>query len=247
MDKRGSFQLIRELGREGLAQFVDETASTMIEEEALSVLRNPHCSGSMVVQIAQSPVASRYSVRVAIVGHRSTPQGHAMKFVHHLKWHDLLRLSTEVRLSAAIRRAIEEQMKIRMPKVTLGEKRAAAKFCSIEIARVLFRESDDRVLDGLLNNPRVTEQLVLQLIERNELDGEHLARLTSHPRWHRRYAIRRSVARSEAAPRAVAAAQLPHLTRADLREMKRSPSTSRYLHACIDRLGLLETRKRRSD
>lgn len=240
MEKRGSFQAIRELGRSELQHFVDETLTTMIEEEALAVLRNPHCDSAMVTRIAQSPVAARYSVRSTIVGHRQTPQGHAMKFVHHLKWHDLLRYSTEVRVNAAIRRAIEEQMKIRLPKLTLGEKIASARFCSREIAKVLFRDRDQRILAGLLNNSRVTEELLLQLIEKEALDGDQLAAIAEHPKWKTRYPLRRSIARCSETPRGVAASQLPHLTVRDLLELRRHPKTSRYLHQCIDRLGLLE-------
>lgn len=235
-----SFDRIRQMDREALERFVDGSLESMIEEEALAVLDNHYCTHTLVNRLAQSPrVTSHYSVRRALVGHRLTAQGHAMKFAHHLQWRDLLRLSVDVRVSPPVRRAVEEQMKLKLPKLTLGEKIASAKFCSREIAKILMKEEEPRIFSSVLINSRLTEDHLLQHIESGEAGRDHLRLIAEHPKWSARYAIRFALVRSSETPRAVAASLLPGLRRADLEALTNRPETSRYLRACIDRLGLL--------
>lgn len=228
--------------REELERFVDDSVDSMIEEEALAVLDNHFCTNTILARIAQSPhVTSRYSVRRALVAHRLTPQGHAMKFVHHLQWRDLLRLSTDVRVPPAIRRSIEDNMKLKLRTLTLGEKIAAAKFCSREIIAALMQEEDVRVFGALLLNSRLTEEQLLGHLISESATSEHLRTVADHPKWSLRYSIRRALAENPDTPRSVAASVLTGLRKEDIEELHRSPKTSRYLCACIERLGLLDS------
>ncbi|MDX1582569.1 MAG: hypothetical protein R3338_03125, partial [Thermoanaerobaculia bacterium] len=226
---------------EGMSEeFVESALGSMIEEEALAVLDNHYITNTLIAKIAQSPrITAHYSVRRALVRHRLTPQGHAMKFAHHLQWKDLLSLSTDVRVSPAVRRSIEDHMKLKIPKLTVGEKIASAKFCSREIAKLFMGEEEPKVFGSILINSRVTEEHLLQHIESGSATSEQLRMIAEHPKWSSRYAIRRSLTRNPETPRAVAASILPHLRRPDLEELENNPRTSRYLRACIDRLGLL--------
>lgn len=236
---RESFDRIRQLDRSALRSFVDETMATMIEEEALAVFDNPWCDSSIVSRIAQSDLTSRRAIRYALVSHRQTPQGHAMKFVHHLDWQELLRLSTNVRVNPAIRRSIDEQMRIRLRKITAGEKVAASKFCSQAIILELCNDPDIRIFRGLLINQRMTEDILLQAILSEVLTGEQMAEILSNDRWKYRLPLLRALVKSPGAPRAVAASCLPRLPRADIEEIAGNPGTPVYLRRCIERLELL--------
>src|SRR5688572_21708672 len=82
---------LRSLNREELTAFLENAGDSLTEEEALAVMDNRFCGSEICLQIAQSTrLTSFYSVRAKLVAHRSTPQGHAMKYVHHLQWRDLL-------------------------------------------------------------------------------------------------------------------------------------------------------------
>ena len=235
-----SFDRIRQMNRDELEEFVDSSIESMIEEEALAVLDNHFCTNTIIAKIAQSPrVTGRYPVKRALVAHRLTPQGQAMKYVHHLQWRDLLRLSTDVRVPPPIRRSIEENMKMKLAKLTLGEKIASAKFCSRDIARVLMREEDMKIFAAILQNSRLTEETLLQHVSSESSTAEQLRMVSEHPKWALRYAIRLALARNPETPRAVAASILTRLRKEDLEGLHRSPRTSRYVRACIDRLGLL--------
>lgn len=235
-----SFDRIRQMNREELEDFVSSSADSMIEEEALAVLDNHFCTNTIIARLAQSPrLTGRYSVKRALVAHRLTPQGHAMKFVHHLQWRDLLRLSTDVRVPPAIRRSIEESMKLKLPKLTLGEKIASAKFCSRAIMNVLMSEKDTKIFASLLLNSRLTEEQLLQHVDSETVPADHLRMVADHPKWSLRYPLVRALVRNPETPRAVAASLLTRLRKDDLEEVSRSHRTSRYLRACIERLGLL--------
>ncbi|HUF18767.1 MAG TPA: hypothetical protein VMS12_12055 [Thermoanaerobaculia bacterium] len=238
---RKSFDRIREMNREDLDHFFESTLPSMLEEEALAVMKNHYCSAMMLAAIArETRLTSHASVRRALVSHRLTPQGQAMKFVHYLRWHELLRLSTDVMVPPPVRRAIEDQMKIRLAKVTLGEKISSAGFCSRELARALLREKDARIFAALLRNQRMPEEYLLVHIDSEAAGPEHLRMISEHPKWSCRYSIRRAIAMNPRTPRAVAASVLVHLKRTDLEELRKRPQTSRYLLACMERLGLLD-------
>ncbi len=235
-----SFDRIRQMNRDELESFVEASFESMIEEEALAVLDSHFCTNTIAARIAQSPrVTGRYSVKRALVAHRLTPQGQAMKFVHHLQWRDLLGLSTDVRVPPAVRRSIEENMKMKLRKLSLGEKIASAKFCSKTIMQALMEEGEPKIFSSVLINSRLTEDHLLEHLISEDASGEHLRIVSDHPKWSSRYRIRRAVAMNPQTPRAVAASLLTRLRKEDLTEMDRSPKTSRYLRACIDRLGLL--------
>ncbi|HEY5611340.1 MAG TPA: hypothetical protein VIL97_09050, partial [Thermoanaerobaculia bacterium] len=94
------------MSRPELLAFLSE--AKLDEEEALAVLDNRHATAEICQAIAQnSKLTSFYSVRAKLVAHRATPQGIALKYLHHLYWSDLLRVSVDVRVPPPIRRAAD--------------------------------------------------------------------------------------------------------------------------------------------
>ena len=236
MPGRGTDDL-RSLNREDLTAFLENAGESLTEEEALAVMDNRFCSSQICLQIAQSTrLASFYSVRKKLVAHRSTPQGQALKYVHHLQWRDLLLYSTDMRIAPPVRRAVDVQMITRLPKLTLGERIASAKVCSRELIKKLLYDPDLKVFESVLINPRLSEEDLVAYIESGKAQGQNLAAIASHSKWAFRYPIRRSLAMNSATPRAVAASQLRYLQRDDLEALMRRPETSTYLRRCIERL-----------
>src|SRR2546421_11774408 len=122
---------IQQLSREELQAFVLENVRNFIEDEALAVLENPFVSLPICQQIAQNQrLTGFYSVRLKLVADKHTPQAHAVKLVHYLYWSDLVRLSVDVKLSAAVRRAIGTILVNKVDKLSLGEWITSATRCS---------------------------------------------------------------------------------------------------------------------
>jgi hypothetical protein len=232
-----SSQRIKSLGREELNAFAAENLRSLLEDETLALLDNPHCSAVLCGAVAQVPrLTAYYSVRLRLVAHRATPQAHAVKLVHYLHWPDLVRLSVDVTVPAPVRRAIEKQLLLNVDKLTLGEKIATAKRCSAALIKALLFDPEPRVLAALLVNQRVREDEILLLAGSARANAGHLTLISSDRRWSCRYAVRKALVLNPVTPRSIAAAQLRFLTAGDLRNIHRRPETSVYLRRCIERM-----------
>ena len=228
---------LKSLSREDLTTFLAGNLNHLVEDEALAILENPYVTPRILGMLAQSPrVTSFYSVRLKLVGHRQTPQAHAVKFVHYLYWPDLLRISVDVTISAPVRRAVDTQLLNRVGKLSLGEKISSARRCSHALIKVLLRDPDPKVFAALLINQRLREDDLLDVINSGEATPEQLMLVAADSRWSFRYAIRKALVLSTATPRAIAASQLRHLSRRDLLQIHGNPSTSTYLRRCIERM-----------
>ncbi|HEY0590560.1 MAG TPA: hypothetical protein VGF40_02240 [Thermoanaerobaculia bacterium] len=228
---------LRELNAPELERFVEESGGGLLEDEALLVLENRFCTPAIAQRIALDPrLTSYYSVRAALVRHRATPQAHALKFIHHLYWGDLLKFSTEMTIGAPVRRAIEQQMLARLPKITLGEKITAARICSREIVRALLVDPSPRVFEALLVNPRLVEPDLLSHIGTGRATSQQLSLIAANPRWGFRLTVRRALVLNAETPKGVAAAQLPYLPKGELVAMLRHPQISAYVKMCIEKI-----------
>lgn len=232
-----SVQTIKALGREELNAFAAENLRTLLEDEVLALLDNPFCSAALCGAVAQvARLTSYYAVRVRLVGHRATPQAHAIKFVHYLHWPDLVRLSVDVTVPAPVRRAMDKQLLLNVEKLTLGEKIATAKRCSPALIKALLFDPEPRVLSALLLNQRLREDDVVLLVSSTRVTADQLTLIASDRRWSFRYAVRKALVLNPLTPRSTAAAQLRFLTSSDLRAIHSKPETSVYLRRCIERL-----------
>lgn len=239
---------IREFDAKRLADFVADGIEALSEDEVLAVLANGFCNARMLQQIAQSPrLTSFYAVRRRLVAHRATPLAHALKFVHYLFWSDLLRLSTDVRIAAAVRRAIDVSLINRISKLTLGEKLTTARSCSREVAKALFNDPSQRVFGALLDNSRIVEDDILRTMASESCGAEKLVLIGQHRRWSHRIPIRRALVLHPETPRALAASQLRYLARVERAKMLTNPSVSVYLKRCIERLAGDQIREAEAD
>lgn len=228
---------LKELSREELTDFVAENASVLTEEEALAILENAQVTPQVLGRIAQIPrITGFHSVRVRLVGHRQTPQAHAVKLVHYLYWIDLINLSVDVHVPAPVRRAVDNQLLARVEKLTLGERVSSARRCSAALVKVFLYDEHPRVFEALLVNQRLREDDLLALIASRRATSDQLRMIAEDMRWSYRYAVRKALVMNPDTPRASAAAQLKHLSRRDLRMIHDNPNTTVYVRRCIERL-----------
>lgn len=234
--RRARTLVLRALQPAELLRAVEDAGAGLSEAEALAVLANPHCTPAVCQLIASTQaLTSHYSVRVALVGQKATPQAEALRFLHFLFWPDLLRLSLDVRIPAPVRGALDRQLLARAEKLSLGERVTAARRCSHELA-VWFLFDQPRVFHALLVNPRLREDDLLMLINSTRVTKEKLTTIGSDRKWGCRYAIRKALVLNPLTPRSVAASQLRFLSKRDLAGIYSRPETSVYLARCIESL-----------
>jgi len=218
MVRSSATDAIRRFSATEIADFVASSGASMLEDEALALLANAHCTSAVCQTIARSPrLTAYYSVRLRLVQHRATPLTHSVKLIHYLHWPDLLRLSVDVTVPAQVRRAVDTQLLNRLEKLSLGEKIAAAKRCSTALIKALLFERDENIFAALLNNQLLREEDLLLLATSESASPEKLRLLSADGKWSFRYAIRKALVMNHATPRAIAASQLRFLSRRDLR------------------------------
>ena len=228
---------IKALSRDDLASFVADNLNHLFEEEALAVLDNRYVTPQICQQIARNQrLAAFYSVRLRLVAHRQTPQAHAVKFIHYLYWFDLLRLSVDVKVPPAVRRAIDQLLLTNVSKLTVGQRVSSARRCNVTLAKALMFDPEISVFEALLTNSRLREEDLVGLASSPRATPEQLRALAEDRKWSCRYGIRKALVLNPQTPRAAAASQLRHLRRNDLRAIHGNPATSTYLRRCIERL-----------
>ena len=227
---------LKSLGRDELASFVAENIQYLTEDEVLAILENPYVNSRLLGTVAQNQrLTGFYSVRLKLVSHRQTPQAHAVKLVHYLHWPDLVRISVEVTVPPTVRRAVDTVLVNRVHKMTLGERIAAARRCSHALIKALMFDPDPKVFAALLNNQRLREEDLLDLLASDEVHRHQIVMIGDDGKWSFRYAIRKAIVLNPRAPRSTAAAQLRFLSKRDLRDIHSNPETSVYLRRCIER------------
>ena len=153
-----------------------------------------------------------------------------------LYWFDLLALSIDVKIPAPVRRAIDTQLLNRVDKLSLGERIASARRCGSALIKAFLFDPHPHVFEALLTNKRLREDDLMVLASSPQATPEQLTMLANDRKWSYRYAIRKALVLNPVTPRAAAASQLRHLSRADLRRIHANPSTSVYLRRCIERI-----------
>lgn len=230
---------LRQASATELAALLSTDLPSLTEDEALAILDNRYVTAPILGRLAQNQrMVSFYSVRLALVAHKQTPQAHAVKLVHYLYWFDLLALSLNVQVPAPVRRAIDTQLVNRANKLALGEKVTSARRCSHALIKVFLYDPSPKVFAALLTNKRLREDDLLALASSTQATSEQLRMLAEDPKWSYRYAIRVALVLNPSTPRAAAASQLRHLRRGDLARIHARPETSVYLRRCIERLSV---------
>jgi hypothetical protein len=227
---------IREMNGEELAEFVGHRLHQLEEDEAIAVLANRFCTAPICSRIASVPrLTAYYDVKLRLVACRSSPQHVSHRFVRHLYWSDLVRLSTDVMISPAVRRVVDQQLLMGLPKLALGEKISMARMCGREVSKILMKDPDRKVFGALLDNPRMREEDLVGLIRSGGAHPEKLRLISDHRKWGTRYAIRLALIFNPSTPKACGASQIRYLTEADRRELRKHPQTSTYIRTCLDR------------
>ena len=108
---------------------------------------------------------------------------------------------------------LEPMDDIELEDKTLGEKKTLARTGDLLLVDRLTRDPDPRVIEVLLDHPRLTEAVVLKIATRRPVHPEALIAVMHHPRWGARAAIIEAVARNPNTPPGVAGALVPLLSR----------------------------------
>lgn len=200
-----------------LLELIAEQTHDLTVREVYRVLRNPFVTAEAIeALIAVRRLLTSYEVRSAIARHRRTPETVALRFVSGLYWRDLLEISVDVRISPAVRQVAEKYLIRRLGRLSVGEKTTIARRAAAGILVRLRKDPSLQVIKALLQNPRLTELVLLPLVSSEQTLPRVLDLVASEPRWAARYEIRLALCRNTRSPFRVIFQILPTLHRQDL-------------------------------
>jgi hypothetical protein len=209
---------LREAGSEELLDLVRDRAADLDVPGVRQMLRNPYVTGEVVEGLMElSHLLAVYEVRSAVARHPRTPVVHGQRLVPTLFWRDLLEITLDTRIAPLVRRAAERHLVQRLPAITLGEKLSLARRAGTFVLQQLRTEAEPRIIAAMLENPRMTEGVLLPMVSREGTPPEVLRVISTNRRWGRRYGIRSQLCRNPRTPGVVVWPLLPGLKRSDLR------------------------------
>jgi len=231
-DPKTPFAHLREASPEDLLAWVEKHLEELNVPAVRQILRNPFLTKEVLeLLLGQTRLTSIYEVRKGLARHPRTPQVHGLRLVPTLFWRDLMELGLEPKVSPVVRRAAERQLVQRLSGLAVGEKMAIARRAGHGVLNQLRFDSDPRVMSALLENPRITQGVLMPLVSHEAASPEILRMVAENRRWGAQYPIRLAVVRNPRTPPVVSVALIPRLKRLDLRPIAKD----RRLHAAVRR------------
>lgn len=226
---------LREAETDELLRLAREHVGELDVSAVRHILANPFASREVVeLVLGQQRLMTAYEVQRLLAAHRHTPEAPAMRLVAGLYWRDLVRLGRDPKVRPVVRRAAERHLANRLPGLAVGEKMAIARQGGPSTIAVLRSEPEPRVMQAMLENPRLTEGSLIALVGAESAVPEVLAVVARNQRWGRRYPVRVALCRNPRTPDVEALGLLPMLKKNDLKAVASDPR-------------LPATRRRRAD
>ena len=187
-------------------------------------LLNPFASPRVLDLVAgRRGSLSAYEVRRAVVSHPRTPPTRALNLIGTLYWKDLVKVGADTRVPPRVRRAADYRLAQRLPSLALGERTAIARSAGPGLIERLRADSEPRVVEALLENPRLTEGLLAPLVTDVGAVPEVLALIASDRKWGRRYGLQNAIAANPSTPVDTALDLLSGLKKRDLGRIASDP------------------------
>jgi hypothetical protein len=214
---------LREAGPEELHELVDDLGDELSVAEARQVLRNVFVrQETIALLLERRSLLGAHELRRDLASHPRTPEMAALRFLPGLPWRDVANIGRDVKIHPRVRRSADLQLAQRLPGLTLGERISLARFAGPGVLEKLRHDKEPRVVRALLENPRVTEGLLLPMLTRESTPPEVLRIIADSPRWRTSYGIRAALCRNPRAPEARVIGWLGLLRRDDLQAVARN-------------------------
>jgi hypothetical protein len=207
------------------------------ESQVLLLLRRPDLNVEIIETICEhSDWIGSYLVKAALVGHAHTPKVRALNLVKFLFWRDLARIIGATHLLPPVRRMAEVVLKDRLHEISLGERITLARLAPREVIKSLRLEHNTRVVQALLENPKLTEEDVMVIANGVRSPPALLTLVARADRWMSRRQVRLAIVRNPRTPAQTTLPLLAAMTERDLAELLEAPNLSSVLRRAAHRV-----------
>jgi hypothetical protein len=189
----------------------------LTENLALSLLKRSDLHPEVIEQLARNASALKSrKVKIALASHPRTPRHVSVPLARQFYTFDLMKVALSPSVPADVKVSVDDILIARLKAVTIGERLTLARRASGRVAAALLLDSENfakisdpmpadtkaatrgnRVLQIALDNPRLTEALVINSVLRPAASAALVQAVARHTKWSRRKEIRAALLRTE--------------------------------------------------
>jgi predicted regulator of amino acid metabolism with ACT domain len=204
------------------------------EKEALLLLNRIDLPSSVIKGLAANrQLTSSHPIRLALLRNPRTPTHISMPLVKFLYPFELMAICMLPAVPSEVKQSAESLLVSQIPKLALGQKINLAKRGPANVVRHFLNDESSRIIQEVLNNPYMTEEILLQVLCRPTCPQTLVTSIATHPKWSLRYNLRLSLVRHPKISLAIALKFLLELKTSDLIEVSNDPRANpeirRYL------------------
>jgi hypothetical protein len=195
------------------------------EREALLLLNRRDLPSAVIQELASKrTVVSNYALKLALTKHPKTPMPIALDQLKFLYVFDLVSVCLQTGVRTEVKRASEELILAQVPKLAIGQRITLAKRGPARLAASLLKGENSRMIQAVLDNPYLTEAVLLPVLNRPDCPPKIVESIAGHPKWGLRYDVRLGLLRHSSLPLARALAILPGLKPQDAKAISQDPA-----------------------
>jgi hypothetical protein len=195
----------------------------LTEDLALALLKRADLLPEVIERLAKNVNALKSrKVKIALVSHPHTPRHVSVPLARQFYTFDLMKVALSPWVPADVKIAADEVLISRLKMVTIGERLTLARRASGRVAAALLldlEKMDGKIIDGksvdskvpdaktvaretrvmrtALENPRLTESLVISSVLRPAASAALVDAVAQHEKWSCRREIRAALLRTE--------------------------------------------------
>jgi len=208
----------------------------LTEELALALLERRDLPASGLDQLAKHPALKKSAkVRLALVTHPHTPRFVSLPLLRHLHNFELMQVALTPAVAADVKAAADEAIRNRLGTISPGERLTLAKRGSGRLAAALLLDAESRIVEAALQNPQLTEALVVKALMRERALQALAEQICRHPKWSLRPEVQRALLRHPGTPLGRVLVFARSLPTEALREIMRQSRLSENVRAYLTR------------
>jgi hypothetical protein len=193
-----------------------EADSELSEDLALALLKRSDLPPETLERLAKNAIVLKSrKVKMALVTHPKTPRHVSVPLARQFFIFDLMKVALAPTTPADVKIVVDDTLISRLKTVTMGERLTLARRASGRVAAALLRDveaartaetkinnaetvaRESRVMLTALDNPRLTEALVIHSVLRPAASAALVDAVARHAKWAQRREIRSALLRTE--------------------------------------------------
>ena len=199
----------------------------LTENLALAMLRRRDLPAAAIEALTRNHLVMKHrKVLVQVAQHQRTPRHISLPILRRLFTFELMHVALTPSVTADVKLVADEVLISKLETLALGERVTLARQASASVAGALLLNPERTVIEGALQNPRMTEASIVKSLAKPNVPELLLSMLIEHPKWSLRREIMVAILRRPEASDTTAleiAARIPRPALHELMQQLRLP------------------------